>query len=192
MLPALGKHKNVPTAKQIQFPHCPLNISLWQSSIKHWQTCSVNHTLSKARLIFSFNSPQRNLHVSVSSFSFSSKMSIGEEENLLIMFQIALWDKWRSLEASARQKVWTDGGLGGDMWTQFKVFYLDCVQGMARNHTGNSWGWKQSIIQNTEAFVAGQDAMGLEERGDFHRNSCKGQSNDQHDALSLTTAKSWA
>lgn len=122
MLPALGKHKNVPTAKQIQFPHCPLNISLWQSSIKHWQTYSVNHTLSKARLIFSFNSPQRNLHVSVSSFSFSSKMSIGEEENLLIMFQIALWDKWRSLEASARQKVWTDGGLGGDMWTQFKVF----------------------------------------------------------------------
>lgn len=75
-------HKNVPAAKQVQFPHCPLNTSLWQRSIKHWQNCSVNHTLRKARLIFSINSPQRNLHKSVSSFSFSFEMSIGEEKSL--------------------------------------------------------------------------------------------------------------
>lgn len=75
-------HKNVPAAKQIQFPLCPLNTSLWQSSIKHWRNCSMNHTLSKARLIFSINSSQKNLHVSASSFSFSLKMSIGEEESL--------------------------------------------------------------------------------------------------------------
>lgn len=91
-------------------------------------------------------------------------MSIGEEESLLKCSKFPFGISESPLEASAREKVWTDGGLGGDMWTQFKVFYLDRVQGMARNHTGNSWGWKQSIMENIEAFVAGQDSMGLEER----------------------------
>lgn len=64
-------------------------------------------------------------------------------------------------------------------------------------------GDESKVLCTPEPFVAGRDAVGLEERRDFHRNSCKGLSQgtsrrplpDNSQKLSLNTflcTLSWA